>query len=127
MLGIFAFNDLSGGGVSPTVAWGWLLAGWLVFVSAPGRVLTIVGVRRLLLCGLKPGRYLRREWLAWRICFVDRFTEGLHLDAVAGTPWAGRIAQLTGASVGRDARPGTLPALTSLNQHRLGRDPRTGC
>lgn len=114
LLGIFAFNKLVGGGVGPRVGWGWLLAGWLVFVSAQGRALTIVAVRSALLGGLKPGRYPRRGWLASRIWFVERFTEGLHLDGVAGTPWAARIARLTGATVGEGARLGTMPALTSL-------------
>lgn len=112
LLGLLAYDDLSG--APPHVGWVWLLAGWLVFVSAPGRVLTVIAIKRALVHRVKPGRYPRRGWLAWRIWFVHRFTEGLRLDAAAGTPWAARMARLTGASVGRGARLGTLPALTSL-------------
>jgi non-ribosomal peptide synthetase-like protein len=112
LLGILAYNNIIG--VGPSVGWGWLLAGWVAFVSAPGRVVTIVAVRRALLGGLAPGRYPRRGWLGLRVWFVERFTEGLHLDAVAGTPWAAWIARLTGASIGAGAQLGTLPALTSL-------------
>jgi non-ribosomal peptide synthetase-like protein len=93
---------------------GWLIAGWLLLTSAPGRALIVVAARRLLLRNLKPGRYPRHSWLSHRIWFVERLAEVCHLQALAGTPWAVRYARLTGHEVGPGARLGALPPPTSL-------------
>lgn len=115
LLAILAFDRLSPGlGPQVGIGWVWLIAGWLVLVSAPGRTLIVIVARRLLLAGLKPGRYPRNGWLACRIWFVERLAEICHLDALAGTPWAARYARLGGARVGPGARLGTLPPPTSL-------------
>ena len=49
LLGLLAFDHRYPGQLGPRVAWGWLIAGWVVFVSAPGRALIVFAVRRLLL------------------------------------------------------------------------------
>jgi non-ribosomal peptide synthetase-like protein len=110
--GIFAYNNLFGGG--PQLGWPVLIAGYLLFISAPGRTLIVAATRRLLLGGLQPGRYPRHSWIACRVWFVDRLAEVLHVNRVGGTPWAARLARLLGAEVGAGARLGTLPAPASL-------------
>jgi non-ribosomal peptide synthetase-like protein len=110
--GIFAYNNLFGGG--PGLAWPILIAGYLIFLSAPGRNLIVAGARRLLLGDLQPGRYPRHSWLACRVWFVDRLAEVLHVNRVGGTPWAPRLARMLGAEVGAGATLGTLPSPASL-------------
>jgi non-ribosomal peptide synthetase-like protein len=114
LLGILAFDRLYPGRLSPHVGWIWLTAGWLVFVSAPGRALIVLVARRLLLARLRPGRYPRHGWLTARIWFVERVAEACHLQSLAGTPWALRYARIMGHRVGDGARLGTLPPPTSL-------------
>jgi non-ribosomal peptide synthetase-like protein len=110
--GIFAYNDVFGGG--PQLAWPALIAGYLLFISAPGRTLIVAAARRLLLGGLQPGRYPRHSWIACRVWFVDRLAEVLHVNRAGGTPWAPRLARILGAEVGAGARLGTLPTPASL-------------
>jgi non-ribosomal peptide synthetase-like protein len=114
LLGILAFDHLHSGQVGPVVGWAWLIAGWLVLVSAPGRALIVIAARRLLLARLKPGRYPRHSGLTYRIWFLERLTEVCHLETLAGTPWAARYARISGHEVGQGARLGTLPPPTSL-------------
>jgi non-ribosomal peptide synthetase-like protein len=112
LLGVLMFDRWFG--VGPQVGWGWLIAGWLTLLSAPGRALIVLSARRLLLSGLRPGRYSRHGWLAYRVWFVERLAEVCHLQALAGTPWAARYARISGHRIGQGARLGTLPPPTSL-------------
>jgi non-ribosomal peptide synthetase-like protein len=112
LLAAFAIDDWQETG--PRVPLPWLAAGWLLALSAPARVLAAAGVRRLLLGRVRAGRYPRRGWVAWRIWFVDRLGDVLHLERVAGTPWAPAAARLFGARIGAGARLGTLPSPTAL-------------
>ncbi len=110
--GIFAWNNVWG--VGTQLAWPVLIGGYLLFVSAPGRTLIVAAVRRLLLGGLKPGRYPRHSWMATRVWFVDRLAEVLRVNRVGGTPWAPWLARLLGAEVGAGVHLGTLPSPASL-------------
>ena len=112
LLGILAFDRISH--VGPQVGWAWLILGWLVFTSAPGRFGIVLAARRVLLADLKPGRYPRGSWVTSRVWFVERLAEIAHLESLAGTPWAARYARIMGHSVGEGARLGTLPPPTSL-------------
>ena len=112
LLGVLAFDRIAN--VGPQVGWAWLIIGWLVLASAPGRVLLVLAARRVLLADLKPGRYPRASWVTSRVWFVERLGELAHLESVAGTPWATRYARLMGHSVAEGARLGTLPPPTSL-------------
>ncbi len=114
VIGILALDNLQGGGLGPQMAWGWLIAGWLVLASAPGRALIVLVARRLMIGRLRPGRYPRRGWLACRMWFVERLAEVCRLEGLAGTPWAARYARISGHEVGRGVRLGTLPPATSL-------------
>jgi non-ribosomal peptide synthetase-like protein len=114
LVGLLAFDRLQGAGVGPVVGWGWLVAGWLLLSSAPGRATIVLLARKALLPGLAAGRYPRHGWLACRVWFVERLAEVCHLDRLAGTPWAVRYARICGARVGDGARLGTLPPVTGL-------------
>jgi non-ribosomal peptide synthetase-like protein len=114
LLGILAVNRLEGGLLGPQLAWGWLVGAWLVFGSVPGRAAIVVLARRLLLPRLKPGRYPRNGWLTFRLWFLERLAEAFRSEALAGTPFAARWARLCGHPIGKGARLGTLPPVTSL-------------
>jgi non-ribosomal peptide synthetase-like protein len=114
LVGILAYNRWQGAGLGPQVGWGWLIAAWVLLVSAPGRAMIVLVARRVLLGRLKPGRYPRRGRLACRLWFVERLAEICRLDRLAGTPWAVRYARICGAEVGAGARLGTLPPVTGL-------------
>jgi non-ribosomal peptide synthetase-like protein len=109
---LFAFDDWEHVGVM--VPWPWLLAGWLLLVSPPARALLVAVVREALLGRLEPGRYPKHSWLAYRVWFVDRLANSLHLEHLAGTPWSNRLARLLGADVGAGARLATLPSPSGL-------------
>ena len=112
LVGIMAFNQWSGVGLK--IGWVAVITAWLVFSSAPGRACVVVVARRILLGRLRPGRYPRQGSVASRIWFVERLANVLHIDVIAGTPWAPRYARLNGADVGKGARLATLPSPTGL-------------
>lgn len=112
LLAILAWDAWAGTG--PQVSWIWLALGALLFMTAPGRVAIVAAARRLLLGGLRPGRYPRHGWVALRVWFVDRLTDFSHVEQLAGTPWAARYARLLGIRVGPGAQLGTIPSPTGL-------------
>ncbi|HET6505592.1 MAG TPA: Pls/PosA family non-ribosomal peptide synthetase [Baekduia sp.] len=109
---MFFYNLVTGNG--PRIPWPVLVVAWLLLLSPPGGALLLIVTRRLLLADLRPGRHERHGWLAYRIWFVERLARVLHVERLAGTPWAPRVARALGADVAPDARLGTLPAATSL-------------
>jgi non-ribosomal peptide synthetase-like protein len=74
----------------------------------------VAAARRLLLRGLRVGRYPRRSLLATRVWFVDKLGDLLHLDQYGGTPWAPVVARLAGARAGSGFRLGTVPSPAGL-------------
>ncbi len=114
LLAIVTVDRLAGTQLGPAIGWGWLVAGWAVFISALGRASIVVLARRLLLPSLRPGRYPRRGWLTCRLWFLERLAEAFRSESLAGTPFAGRYARLSGHAIGARARLGTLPPVTSL-------------
>jgi non-ribosomal peptide synthetase-like protein len=99
---------------TPHVGWLWLIGAWLLLASPPARTALQVGLTRLLLRDLRPGRYPRYSWLVFRVWFIDRLAEVTRFERMAGTPWADRYARMVGADVGAGARLGTVPAAGSL-------------
>jgi len=114
LLGVLAVNRLEHGQLGPEVGWGWLIAGWVVFASIPGRALLLLLARKMLLRDLRPGRFSRHSSLTFRIWLVERLAAAWRLQGLEGTPWAARYARLCGHRVGRGARLFTLPPVTSL-------------
>lgn len=109
----FALNDLVHLGL-PIVSWPWLLFTWAIFVSSPGRILLLAASRRLLLSRLRPGRYPHRSSVATRVWFVDKLAEQFNIEEHGGTPWAAKVARLTGTVVGRGCRLGSIPSPAGL-------------
>ena len=114
ILGTLILNRIYPGALGPQVSWPFLLGGWLLLASRPGRALIVAGARRLLLGNIKPGRYPRHSLMTLRIWTLERLADGFALEGLAGTPWAARYARLLGHSVGAGARLGTIPSPASL-------------
>lgn len=112
LVGLLAYNQWFGSGIR--IGWLAIAAIWLIFSSAAGRALIVIAARRIMLPRLRPGRYRRQGWLSMRIWFVERLSDALHLDLLAGTPWTARYARMNGVKVGQGARLATLPSPTGL-------------
>ncbi|MGC9221325.1 MAG: Pls/PosA family non-ribosomal peptide synthetase [Solirubrobacteraceae bacterium] len=112
MAGVLAFDRWYH--VGPQLGWPWIIGGWLLLSNIGTHALLSAVASRLLLKGVKPGRYPRNSWMSFRITFVEQLAQRARLDGLTGTPWAARYARLAGHEVGRGARLGTLPPASSL-------------
>lgn len=96
------------------IPWWLIVAGWVLFISMPGRLLTTAGLVRLLTVKMAPGTYQRgssthlRLWAAERVAALGR------LGAISGTQWCLRYAQLLGCRVGANVQLHGLPPVTGL-------------
>ncbi|MFC0438137.1 Pls/PosA family non-ribosomal peptide synthetase [Kutzneria buriramensis] len=99
---------------APQLAWPIVACGWLMLVLLPGRVLTAVGLVRLLTLGIAPGRYPRGGGVHLRLWTADRVAAMNGIAAVSGTHWSARVARLLGCEVGRNVLLHSLPPLTGL-------------
>ncbi|MBB6421558.1 amino acid adenylation domain-containing protein [Streptomyces sp. AK010] len=102
----------------PTAPW-WLLAvAAVVLFSPPGRLALAAGGARLLLRGVKPGRYARGGGVHLRLWTAERLAEFSGATSLTGS-WLQRYARALGAKVGPDVDLHSLPPVTGLL--RLGR------
>ncbi|MFJ7295886.1 Pls/PosA family non-ribosomal peptide synthetase [Streptomyces collinus] len=102
----------------PTAPW-WLLAlGAVVLFSPPGRLALAAGGARLLLRGVKPGRYPRGGGVHLRLWTAERLAEFSGATSLTGS-WLQRYARALGAKVGPDVDLHSLPPVTGLL--KLGR------
>ncbi|MEU2750565.1 Pls/PosA family non-ribosomal peptide synthetase [Streptomyces collinus] len=102
----------------PTGPW-WLLAlGAVVLFSPPGRLALAAGGARLLLRGVKPGRYPRGGGVHLRLWTAERLAEFSGATSLTGS-WLQRYARALGAKVGPDVDLHSLPPVTGLL--KLGR------
>ncbi|MCB7137377.1 Pls/PosA family non-ribosomal peptide synthetase [Cellulosimicrobium marinum] len=96
------------------VSWWWVVAGWLLLVSPPGRMLVSAVGARLLLRGLRPGRYPRGGSVHLRLWAAEGLVGASGGVTVAGAPLVGLYARLLGATVGRDVELHALPPVTGM-------------
>lgn len=111
-------NLLPAYGWLPTAPW-WLVAvGAVVLFSPPGRLALAAGGARLLLRGVKPGRYARGGSVHVRLWTAERLAEFSGATSLTGA-WLERYARALGARVGPDVDLHSLPPVTGLL--KLGR------
>jgi non-ribosomal peptide synthetase-like protein len=105
-----------GGGATwvPTVSWPWLLAGWILLISPPGRMAIAAGGARLLLRGVEPGTYPRGGRVHVRLWAAEQLGDAAGAANLAGAPWIVYYARALGADVGRGVDLHTLPPVTGL-------------
>ena len=113
LLGTLVYGNLVDIG-TPHVSWVGLLAAWALLASPPAHVALQFVATRVLLRGVKPGRYSRYSSLTARLWFIDRLAEVTRYERLGGTPWAARYARLVGAKVGDGARLATVPPAGAL-------------
>ncbi|MGG5172213.1 Pls/PosA family non-ribosomal peptide synthetase [Pseudarthrobacter sp. J1738] len=100
--------------VAPTVSWWWVLASWLVFVSPLGRMGISVAAARVLLRGIRPGRYPRSGRVHLRLWLAEQIADLAGAIGLASAPWVPYYARALGAKVGKDVHLHSLPPVTGL-------------
>ncbi|MFI6036525.1 Pls/PosA family non-ribosomal peptide synthetase [Streptomyces sp. NPDC051315] len=102
----------------PSAPWALVAAGSLLFFSPPGRIALGAGGARLLLRGVRPGRYPRGGSVHLRLWAAERLAECSGATSLTGS-WLERYARALGARIGPDADLHALPPVTGML--RLGR------
>ncbi|MFC7529184.1 Pls/PosA family non-ribosomal peptide synthetase [Actinoplanes sp. GCM10030250] len=103
----------------PQVSWAWIVAGWLLLSSPPGRIAVAATGARLLLRGVGPGDYPRGGAVHLRLWAAERLAELTGATGVAGAGWMLTYARALGARIGRDVDLHSAPPVTGLL--KLGR------
>ncbi|WP_345539377.1 Pls/PosA family non-ribosomal peptide synthetase, partial [Phytohabitans rumicis] len=114
-----AAAELLGTPWAPVVSWWWVALGWLVLFSPVGRIAIAAGGARLLLRGVRPGRYPRGGAVHLRLWTAERLAELSGATSVAGASWMTRYARALGAQIGPDVDLHSAPPVTGML--RLGR------
>ncbi|AVH59642.1 MULTISPECIES: Pls/PosA family non-ribosomal peptide synthetase [Streptomyces] len=103
---------------APGASWWLVAAGAVVFFSPPGRLAIAAAGARLLLRGVKPGRYPRGGSVHLRLWTAERLAEFSGATSLTGS-WLERYARALGAKVGPDVDLHSLPPVTGML--KLGR------
>ncbi|MER5221593.1 Pls/PosA family non-ribosomal peptide synthetase [Streptomyces flaveus] len=99
-------------------SWWAVAAGAALFFSPPGRLAISAGGARLLLRGVKPGRYPRGGSVHLRLWTAERLAEFSGATSLTGS-WLERYARALGAKIGPDVDLHSLPPVTGML--KLGR------
>ncbi|MCD7441889.1 amino acid adenylation domain-containing protein [Streptomyces lincolnensis] len=113
-----AGNLLPGYAWLPTAPWWLVAAGAVLLFSPPGRLALAAGGARLLLRGVRPGRYARGGGVHLRLWTAERLAEFSGATSLTGA-WLERYARALGARIGPDVDLHSLPPVTGML--RLGR------
>jgi hypothetical protein len=81
----------------PSIAWGWVLAGWLLLINPFGRVLLGAAAARLVLRGVGPGRYPRGGRVHLRLWLAERLVDELGATNLSAAPLVRVYAKLLDA------------------------------
>jgi non-ribosomal peptide synthetase-like protein len=96
------------------------VAGWLLLIVPPGRMLLVVALARAVLARVSPGTYRRGGLVHFRVWFADRLADELGAANLSGAPWIRQYARLLGASIGPDVDLHSLPPVTGLLRLEAG-------
>ncbi|HWS57811.1 MAG TPA: Pls/PosA family non-ribosomal peptide synthetase, partial [Actinotalea sp.] len=114
LAGLNALLDAAGVPWAAPVSWGWIVAGWLLTVSPPGRMGVSALGARLLLAGLEPGSYPRGGAVHLRLWAAERLVDGFGAVTPASAPFVGFYARALGVRMGRDVDLHTVPPVTGM-------------
>ncbi|MET9883369.1 Pls/PosA family non-ribosomal peptide synthetase [Streptomyces sp. NPDC006430] len=103
---------------APTASWWLVAAGAVLLFSPPGRLAIAAGGARLLLRGVKAGRYPRGGSVHLRLWTAERFAECVGATSLTGA-WLERYARALGARVGPEVDLHAMPPVTGML--KLGR------
>jgi non-ribosomal peptide synthetase-like protein len=118
LVALAAVNNVLHAAWAPTVSWWWVLAGWLLFISPPGRILIASGGARLLLRGVSPGSYPRGGSVHMRLWTAEKLAEFSGATNLAGV-WLTYYARALGVKLAAGVDLHSLPPVTGML--RLGR------
>ena len=96
------------------VSWWWVLAAFLVLLTPWGRMAMVVLVAKVLLRGLRPGRYPRGGSVHLRLWFTEAFVAAVGIGNLADAPWVNHYARFLGAKIGRGVNLHSLPPVTGM-------------
>ncbi len=108
----------------PTFSWWWVALGWVLLVSAPGRMALSALGARILLRRVTPGDYPRGGRIHLRLWLAERLADELGAANLAGAAWMPTYARALGAKVGRSVDLHSIPPVTGHadpRQRLLGR------
>ncbi|MFD7837514.1 Pls/PosA family non-ribosomal peptide synthetase [Streptomyces sp. NPDC059761] len=103
---------------APTASWWFVVPGAALLFSPPGRLAIAAGGARLLLRGVKAGRYPRGGSVHLRLWTAERLAEYVGATSLTGS-WLERYARALGAKVGPEVDLHSLPPVTGML--KLGR------
>ncbi|MFI1153334.1 Pls/PosA family non-ribosomal peptide synthetase [Streptomyces sp. NPDC020817] len=103
---------------APTASWWAVVPAAALFFSPPGRLALAAGGARLLLRGVKAGRYPRGGSVHLRLWTAERLAEYVGATSLTGS-WLERYARALGAKVGPEVDLHSLPPVTGML--KLGR------
>ncbi|MEV7445412.1 Pls/PosA family non-ribosomal peptide synthetase [Streptomyces sp. NPDC091204] len=103
---------------APTASWWLVAAGAALLFSPPGRLAIAAGGARLLLRGVKAGRYPRGGSVHLRLWTAERLAEYVGATSLTGS-WLERYGRALGARIGPEVDLHSLPPVTGML--RLGR------
>uniref|UniRef100_UPI0005848EBB Pls/PosA family non-ribosomal peptide synthetase n=1 Tax=Nocardia araoensis TaxID=228600 RepID=UPI0005848EBB len=98
----------------PQLSWWWTLVAFLLFISPLGRMAICVAGARLLLRGVRPGRYPRGGSVHLRLWAAVRLSEASGAENLSGAPWMVPFARALGAKIGRGVDLHSLPPVTGM-------------
>ncbi|SNT49980.1 non-ribosomal peptide synthetase terminal domain of unknown function [Asanoa hainanensis] len=98
---------------APTVSWWWVLAGWLLFISPPGRLAIAAGGARLLLRGVRRGSYPRGGGVHLRLWAAEQLAAASGATNLTGV-WITYYARALGAKIGAGVDLHSLPPVTGM-------------
>ncbi|SFW86492.1 Pls/PosA family non-ribosomal peptide synthetase [Amycolatopsis australiensis] len=120
LLGTAVFDQFFGGRVVPAAHWLLLAAGFVLLVSAPGRVALAAAGARLLTAGLRPGEYRKGGSAHLRLWAAERVAAIAGVGSLPGTAWNAWYARLLGNRVGPGTDLHALPPVTGLGVFGAG-------
>ncbi|GAA3379528.1 non-ribosomal peptide synthetase [Streptomyces sannanensis] len=103
---------------APTTSWWLVAAGAALLFTPPGRLAIAAGGARLLLRGVKAGRYPRGGSVHLRLWTAERLAEYVGATSLTGS-WLERYARALGARIGPEVDLHSLPPVTGML--KLGR------
>ncbi len=113
VIALAAINNVAHFPWAPTVSWWYVLVGWLVFVSPPGRIAIAAAGARLLLHGVRPGSYPRGGTAHMRLWAAEKLSVYSGATNLAGV-WLTYYARALGVQLGVGVDLHSLPPVTGM-------------
>ncbi|MGZ8720309.1 MAG: Pls/PosA family non-ribosomal peptide synthetase [Aeromicrobium sp.] len=98
----------------PTLSWWWVAAGWLLFISAPGRMALTVAGARFLLHDIAAGDYPRGGKIHLRVWLAERLADELGAANLGGAAWIRLYGRALGADIGKHVDLHSIPPVTGM-------------